>query len=118
MNDMLTATPAGPGVEIHGPFLPEYRVTNGGYHVPHLTVQPLDDGRIAVTIDGRFGLADPVTRDEFNNWLPILANAMAVAAGYACHGSGAPRLNPFNVRMSSLGSVPDKPNLTVIDGDK
>ena len=117
MNDLLEVRPVGMGVEIHGPFLPEYFVTLNGYRVPFLTVHPLDDGRYSVTIDRRFGIHLPVTKDELDNWMPILTNAMAVAAGYPCFGADVKKMNPFNVRMSSLGSIdPPKPDLTVIEG--
>ena len=113
MSDMLEVTPSGPGVEVHGPFLPEYKVTLGGYHVPYITVQPVDD-KFFITVDGRMGMHLPVTKDELDNWMPILANAMAVAAGYPCHGRDLPKFNPFNMRMSSLGEVPEKPKLEIV----
>ena len=68
--------------EIVGPFKPEHRVTINGYHVPHVDVQPLDDGMLWVTIDNRFGISEPVTREEFNRWIGLLADAMAVAAAF------------------------------------
>ena len=118
MSDMLEVTPSGAGIEVHGPFLPEYRVTLGGYHVPYITAQPTEDGKFFVTVDHRMGMHLPVTKDELDNWMPILANAMAVAAGYPCHGRDLPKMNPFNLRMSSLGSIESKPDLSIIDGGK
>ena len=56
----------------------------------------------------------PVTKDEIVNWMPILANAMAVAAGYPCHGRDLPKMNPFNLRMSCIGSVAEKPKLEIV----
>ena len=114
MSDILEATPSGPGVEVHGPFLPEYRVTLSGYHVPYITVQPVEGDKFFVTVDGRMGIHMPVTKDELDNWMPILANAMAVAAGYPCHGRDLPKMNPFNLRMSSLGVVTEKPKLEIV----
>jgi len=112
--------PKGPFYpEIVGPFLPEFRVTIGGYKVPYVNARLLDDGRVDVTIDRRFGMPDPVSREEFNRWIYILANAMAVAAGYSCHGENCTPINPFKIGMSQIGSVPSpKPELTLIDGDK
>jgi hypothetical protein len=116
-DDSLEVIRPGPGVEIHGPFLPEYRVTLDGYRVPFLTVHPVGNDEFSLTIDRRFGIHKPVTKDELDNWMPILANAMAVAAGYPCFGADTKKMNPFNVRMSSLGSIePAKPALAVVDG--
>lgn len=98
--------------EIVGPF-DEYRVTVDGYRVPYLNARELPDGRVAPTVDGRFGLSEAVPREEFDRWLPLLANAMAVAAGYSCHGENCAPLNPFKMKMMRLGT---KPNLTLIDG--
>jgi hypothetical protein len=109
-------TPPGVGVEVHGPFLPEHLLTLDGFKVPYFTVQPTEDGKFWLTLDHRFGMHAAVTAEELDNWLPILTHAMAIAAGYACFGENPPRLNLFNCRMSSLGSV--RPGLTVIDGDK
>ena len=53
---------------------------------------------------------------DSNRWIPILANAMAVAAGYSCHGENCTPLNPFTTRMGALGSINPGPKLTVIDG--
>lgn len=89
-------------VDIHGPFLEEWRITIDGYRVPYISARPLSDGRVDLCIDGRFMLPEPISQDEFNRWLPILANAMAVAAGYSCHGENCQPLNPFKVQMMKL----------------
>lgn len=102
--------------EIIGPFVPEHHVTIAGYHVPYVTVQPLADGRIELTVDGRFCLDGPVPREEFDRWIHILAHAMAVAAGYSSHGENCTPTNPHQHRISYLGSV--APVLNVIDGGK
>lgn len=102
MGDLLAAAAAGSGVEIHGPFLPVHTVTLDGYVVPYITVTPMEGkDEIYVYVDGRFGIRVPVTKAELDNWMPILANAMAVAAGYPCHGADRPKTNPFAVRMAS-----------------
>lgn len=104
---------------IVGPFTPEYRVTIDGYRVPHINARLLDDGRVDVTLDGRFGMPEPVDRDEFDRWIYIVANAMAIAAGYSCHGEYCTPLNKFKTRMTGLGSLLSQPpGLTVIDGGK
>lgn len=116
MSEQFEVSKSGPGIEIHGPFLPEWKVTFGGYHVPYISARECDGGLISVCIDNRFGMADPVSREEFDRWLPILAQAMAVAAGLNCHGDGSAPLNRFSIRMSSLGST--GPILSVVDGGK
>lgn len=106
------------GVEIVGPFLPEYRVTFGGFRVPHISARPLDDGSIEVVIDNRFGMPASVPREEFERWVPILANAMAVAAGYSCLGENCTPLNNFKVKMSGLAVESPRPSFELIDGGK
>src|SRR5882757_4288829 len=109
MSNMLEGTRVGPGVEIIGPFVPEHHVTSGGYRVPYITAFVHEDGRVDISVDQRFCMEGPVSREEFDRWIPILANAMAVAAGYSCHGENCTPINPFTTRMSSLGSVTPKP---------
>lgn len=116
MSIISADTPPGRGVEVHGPFLPEYFLTLDGYRVPYITVQPRDGGKWDVSVDNRFMLWQPVTAEELDNWLPILAHAMAVAAGYSSHGEHSNPINPFKVGMSGLGTM--KPELSVIDGGK
>ena len=78
--------PKGPFYpKIHGPFEPEHYVSIAGYKVPHVTVKPQPDGKIGVSVDNRFYL-EPVPEEEFSRWIWLLANAMAVAAGYTAHG--------------------------------
>jgi hypothetical protein len=102
-------------IEIVGPFQ-EYKVTLDGFRVPHINAIPMPDDQVEIVLDGRFGMEGPVSREEFNRWLPILANAMAISAGYSCHGENCTLLNQHKIRMSSLGNLP--PNLTLIDGGK
>lgn len=103
-------------IEIVGPFVEEYRVALDGYHVPHIAARPIGVDSVDVSVDHRFCLPEPVTREEFERWLPLLANAMAVAAGYSCHGESCQPVNPFKVRMARLGQGPSKPTLKAIEG--
>ncbi len=102
------------GTEIVGPFH-EYRVAWGGYQVPHIQAVPQADGRYMVVVDNRFGLHEAVTKEQLDNWMPILAHAMAVAAGWSCHGENSQRVNEYKVGMNRI-DVP--PKLTVVDGGK
>lgn len=99
-NPMETEGPFS--VQVAGPFLPEHRLIIGGYHVPYVTVHPLpgSDTNYSLCVDGRYGL--DCTLDELQRWAPILANGMAVAAGYSSHGENCMPLNPFKVQMMRL----------------
>jgi hypothetical protein len=113
-------------VEISGPWWPHYRVNVGGFQVPYLTVAPpmdanlkpapLDDSKVFLSCDRRIGIY--TTREELERWLPFLADCMAVAAGYPCLGA-TEKMNPFaNKAPTGLGAIePEKPHLSVIDGD-
>jgi hypothetical protein len=98
-------------LEIVGPFK-DYRIVWNGYEVPYVTAIPCKDGRYHVMVDKRFGIHEPVTREELANWAPILAHAMAVAAGYSCHGENSAPINPFKVGMSRIHAPP---SLTLVD---
>lgn len=102
--------------EIIGPFIPEHLVSINGYKVPYITVTPTQDGRIDLYVDCRFGLDAPVSIEEFNRWIGIIANAMAVAAGYSSHGENCQPINKYKVKLTSLGKI--APILNIIDGDK
>lgn len=98
--------------EIVGPFVPEHRVTINGYEVPYITVTPLPDGRIDLHVDRRFGLDQPVSVEEFNRWIGIIADAMAVAAGYSAHGENCQPVNPHKVKLMGMSRPP--PDLRVV----
>ena len=93
--------------EIVGPFVePEwsYAVIDG-YKVPYIRLRPLtgeNDGKteIHLTRGGQCWIIDDSGIDVI---LHLLATAMAVAAGYTCHGEQSQPANPFKVRMTSLG---------------
>ena len=104
-------------IELHGPFVPGWRVSLYGYLVPYIDARPVLDGLIDVTIDQRFGMPGPVPLDEFERWLPILANAMAVAAGYSCHGENCQPINLFKMQIGNYAKI-STPRLTVLDGGK
>jgi len=109
LTDLQVKRPAS-GVEIHGPFTPEWRVTLDGYEVPNVRAFVHEDGSTTLVVDGRFGTS--TTEEEMGRWLPLLAHAMAVAAGYSCHGANCQPLNPYTVQVGSI--VPPPPNLTIV----
>lgn len=94
--------------EIVGPFTaPEYSyVRIDGYRVPYIKIVKgtgPTDGKLEVHLDDRFVYIfdDP---GETDIMLHLVANAMAVAAGYSCFGENSVKdPNPFKVRMAQLG---------------
>ena len=83
-----------------------------GRVVPHIKIFPRGD-RFFITLDDRMGI-EAASQTEIFAWLPLLANSMAVAAGYAAFGSNE-RLNPYNMMISGSDTiqadtfVPDPP---------
>jgi hypothetical protein len=79
------------GIELIGPFNPEYyKPTVDGYEIPKLTVirkTGAKDGEVSVILDDRFIIDVP--EDQLDPWLWIVANAMALGAGYSCHGENS-----------------------------
>lgn len=94
-------------MSIVGPFQPESRMSVNGYQVPFVTVStvknpPEQDGLINLIVDHRFAVT--CTEEELEKWAPILANAMAVSAGYSCHGENCEPLNRFKTKLVELSS--------------
>jgi hypothetical protein len=90
-------------VEASGPWhRPGWEFNVGGYRVPHVQASLMEgeEKRWLLDLDRRFLLeADD---EEVQRWMPFLAHAMAIAAGYSCHGEGCTPLNPFAVRVTGL----------------
>lgn len=93
------------GVEMVGPFTPEYKVAVNGYVVPHLTAVLIEgtEDQWNLICDGRFMMQAP--DHEVRRWLWFIANAMAVAAGYSSHGEHSCVPNPYRVQMSGVSFV-------------
>ncbi len=94
-----------PGTQFHGPF-ETHLVSVDGYQVPKVTVMPLkdvNDGSVNVILDRRFCVcADP---DEARKWLPLIAHALAIGAGFTCHGANSERANPHKVQLLEIGEI-------------
>ena len=92
------------GTRFIGPFHPVDKVTVDGFRVPYLTAirkSGANDGTVILSLDERFLLE--VDQSEAEKWIPFLANAMAVAAGYSCHGENSVKdPNPFRVKVSEI----------------
>jgi len=89
------------GTELVGPFLPKWKVVSYGHAVPNLSATMQPDGQNAwLILDERFMIEGPI--EEIQKWVPFIANCMAVAAGYSCHGENSREVNPYKVKVSSL----------------
>lgn len=93
-------------IDLVGPFIDEYyQPAIGGYQIPNLRIlrkKGAQDGIATVVLDNRFHIDVP--EDQLDPWLWIVANAMAIGAGYSCHGENSVKdPNPFKVRLIGLG---------------
>ena len=89
-----------PITEMIGPFKEEYyHVVVDGFDVPYVTLRKnnLDWDLI---VDGRYSIT--ASGDEMDRWIWIVANAMAIAAGYTSHGENSVPINPFHRRLIGL----------------
>lgn len=82
-----------------------YRLTYDGYVLPHVHAH-LRKGTEHIwdiALDGRLWFE--LTDTELHHVIPLLANAMAIAAGYSSFGENCRMLNPFQVRMTGITFV-------------
>lgn len=78
-------------------------ITIDGFAVPHIEARESVDGLTChIMLDGRFGGEIPAVHAQQMLWL--LANALAVGAGYSCHGENSCLPNPYKVRVAEIGS--------------
>jgi hypothetical protein len=76
-------------------------VTIDGFAVPHIEARESEDGLDChIMLDGRFGGIIPAVKAQEVLWL--LANALAIGAGYSCHGENSCVPNPYKVRVSEI----------------
>lgn len=95
------------GTEIIGPFRGGlYRLACHGYVVPNIKLYKRNDDvdLWSIQLDERFEIDAPT--DEVNRWAWLVANSMAIAAGYSCHGENCQPLNPYKCRISGIELVP------------
>lgn len=81
--------------EIVGPF-ESHRVIVDGRRVPFLDALPVNGGKIALLLDGRYSVDIDVAQADA--LIPWIADAIAVALGFTCHprrGKEPVRSNPF-----------------------
>jgi hypothetical protein len=80
-----------------------YEVAIDGYAVPYLEARESKDGTAChVALDDRFGAIIPATCAQEVLWL--LANALAIGAGYSCHGENSCVHNRYKVRVTEIES--------------
>lgn len=91
-------------VEFIGPFVEEWRVVSEGCTVPHLSAIVMKSGEISLCLDGRFMVVG--SQAEAEKWVWFIAHAMAVAAGWSCHGPNSCAVNPYKVQISGIGAEP------------
>lgn len=100
-------------VELHGPS-DEQSVTVDGWSVPFLTASPMNGGKVDLSLDQRYGLI--LTVEEFERFVPFLADAIAIALGYTCHPRAdwdAPKRRYPMHRIHTILSTEGEP-----DGDR
>lgn len=95
------------GVEFHGQFIGEWRISVDGYRVPYVSAY-LCEGTENVwnlSLDERFGIT--ATQEEIEKWMWWILNAMAIAAGRTSFGEGARDRNIaiFDQRIMGITSV-------------
>lgn len=92
------------GLESVGPFS-EWRIKLDGYGVPKLTGRADDQGMFHLCLDHRFGIEVPEQYAHQVAWL--VANALAIGAGYSCFGDNSQIANPFKCRMTGINLSSD-----------
>jgi hypothetical protein len=91
-------------IQLHGPIEKRrWLITIDGFLVPHLEVRHLDGDRLSLCLDDRFEIDCP--KEEANMFVWMIANAMAISAGYSCFGEHAKPLNPFMRKVNQITGV-------------
>lgn len=82
---------------------PYYEFDVDGYKVPYLYAYRQQENEYFIVLDERMHFG-PFTAAEITAMLPVVANAMAVAAGFSCHGRNCKKQNPFTVQVGFLSN--------------
>lgn len=92
------------GTDLIGPFSPPpyHKVSVDGYLVPHLYIYKRGDTDTdwTVVLDSRFEY--DVNDGELRRFMPLIANAMAIAAGYSCFGENSQLSNRYQTQIGML----------------
>ena len=101
-------------IEIIGPFTrgDYYYLTVNGCKVPYVRLfknKPQNEWESQfewyLIVDERWGCF--AHEEEIYRWGSILANGMAVSAGYTYCGPDSKPLNPFSTKLTGLDSLPE-----------
>ena len=86
----------------------DYRIKVDGCEVPYIkaSLMKRTEDTWVLELDRRYLLE--VKHEEVERWMWFVANAMAIAAGWSCHGKQGRRMNPFAVGMVELGDEWDE----------
>lgn len=105
MDDPTFNVEASPehGLESIGPF-DVHKLRLDGYRVPQLTGR-LVNGVWHFCLDERFGCEVPEAYGQGVAWM--IANALAIGAGYSCFGENSRIANPFKCRMHGITLASD-----------
>lgn len=77
------------------------QVVLDGYAVPRVTAREINSGvDCEIVLDDRFTITLPAEFGHQVIWL--VANALAIGAGYSCHGANSVVGNPYKVRVTAL----------------
>lgn len=81
-----------------------HEVTIDGFAVPRIEAKEIEHGTLCnIVLDGRFGATIPAGVALEVIWL--LANALAIGAGYSCHGENSGPRNEFACRVSEIDAI-------------
>ncbi|CAO3358629.1 hypothetical protein [Azospirillum palustre] len=79
-------------------------VTIGGYAVPMVEAKESADGlECHICLDGRFGAIIPAGHAQ--SVIGLLAHALAIGAGYSCHGANSVSVNPHRVKVTEVEAI-------------
>lgn len=114
MSTTFAVTPPAPGLQLIGP-LEHNKVVIDGYTVPMLNGWH-KDGKWHFALDNSCSIEVP---DELGHpvaWM--IANALALGAGYSCFGEKSQPLNPFARRAFYLGIAPEIETMETQGGEQ
>ncbi len=106
------------GLESHGPFH-QYKVSLDGYVVPELDGRINEEtGQWHFMLDGRFGCVVP--RQYANGVAFLIANALAIGAGFNCFGEHSQPGDPnrFKCKISQLAVLPEIDSMEPSGGEQ
>lgn len=92
--DQTESPPRNETVEIVGPYASisdDFRLIVNDCKVPYIQLYKYNNGNLMLKIDGRF--AGDFTKEEIMKFGYVLANAMAVSAGFTHHGPDSQPMN-------------------------